>query len=172
MEILNEIWIWVLSILSGVSLSGIISSIIYACLKGAFNKTISKINVEKIAEKATDKGVEKVKEISFKHSIQPLVESGLEKINEQSNKYIEKALEKVYNKLDRVILIQEKQAAYFDNSIGVSENAKKELKKAIDDAKTTPTTVESVVVEEVITETPKVALKEQKEPKKTTKIQR
>ena len=30
-------------------------------VKGAFNKAIAKINVEKIADKATEKGVERVK---------------------------------------------------------------------------------------------------------------
>ena len=61
MEILNEIWVWIVSALGGVSLAGVISAAIYGCLKGAFSKTISKINVEKIADEATEKGIEKVK---------------------------------------------------------------------------------------------------------------
>ena len=80
MEILNEIWVWIVSALGGVSLAGVISAAIYGCLKGAFSKTISKINVEKIAKDATEKGIDKVKAVSFSHSIQPLVESELKKI--------------------------------------------------------------------------------------------
>lgn len=167
MEVLNEVWVWILSALGGVSLSGIISAVIYACLKGAFNKTINKINVQKIAEQATEKGVEKVKEVSFKHSIQPLVESGLQKVNEKSNEYIDNALEKVYAKLDKIILIQEKQAEYFDNSIGVPETKKEELKEIIRSAKEEPSVVESVVVEEVIEPTQKVASSVQKTAKNT-----
>lgn len=148
MEIFNEIWVWILSLLGGVSITGILSAIIYGCLKGAFNKTISRINVQKIADDATEKGIEKVKKVSFTHSIQPLVESGLEKVNEKSNEYINNALTKLESKLDKVILIQEKQAAYFDNSIGVSETSKEELKKAIEDAKSEIKSVESIIVEE------------------------
>ena len=82
MEILSQIWVWIGTAIGGVSLAGIISAIIYGSLKGAFNRTISKINVQKIAEQATEKGVDKVKKISFTHSIQPIVESELKKVNE------------------------------------------------------------------------------------------
>lgn len=146
---MNEILVWVLSICGGVTVSGLVSAIIYACLKGAFNKAIARINVEKIADKATEKGVERVKKIAFTHDIQPLCESELEKINEKADKHIEKTVARLESKLDKVILIQEKQAAYFDNSIGVTDTAKAELKKAIEDAKTKIVEpVESVVVEE------------------------
>lgn len=146
---MNEILVWILSICGGVTVSGLVSAIIYACLKGAFNKAIARINVEKIADKATEKGVERVKKIAFTHDIQPLCESELEKINEKADKHIEKTVARLESKLDKVILIQEKQAAYFDNSIGVTDTAKAELKKAIEDAKTEIVEpVESIVVEE------------------------
>ena len=146
---MNEVLVWILSICGGVTVSGLVSAIIYACLKGAFNKAIARINVEKIADKATEKGVERVKKIAFTHDIQPLCESELEKINEKADKHIEKAVARLEDKLNKVIAIQEKQAAYFDNSIGVSDKAKTELKQAIEDAKTdTVEPVESVIVEE------------------------
>lgn len=154
---ISEVWTWIASIFGGVSITGILTGVIYGSLKGAFNKTISKINVEKIADNATEKGVEKVKKITFNHSIQPLVESGLQKVNEKSNEYIEKTVERLEKKLDTVILIQEKQAAYFDNSIGVSETAKEELKQAILGAKKGIVEVESVIAEETIEPTPKKA---------------
>jgi hypothetical protein len=124
---------------------------------GLSNKNFVKINVEKIADQATNKGVEKVKKITFTHSIQPIVESGLQKINEKSNEYIDKSIARLEKKLDAVILIQEKQASYFDNSIGVSETAKEELKQAILGAKKGITEVESVIEEETIEPTPKKA---------------
>ena len=68
MEILNEIWVWIVSALGGVSLAGVISAAIYGCLKGAFSKTISKINVEKIAKDATEKGIDKVKAVGMSKS--------------------------------------------------------------------------------------------------------
>ena len=150
MEFLSGIWAWVMTAVGGVTLAGIISAIIYGSLKGAFNKTISKINVKEIVDKATDKGIQRVKKVSFTHSIQPLVESGLEKINEKSNQYIEAEIKRIEDKLDSIILIQEKQAAYFDNSIGVSETAKQELKDAISEAKNEFTAVGSFIVDEVV----------------------
>ena len=47
MEFLSGIWAWVMTAVGGVTLAGIISAIIYGSLKGAFNKTISKINMQK-----------------------------------------------------------------------------------------------------------------------------
>ena len=138
MEILNEIWVWIVSALGGVSLAGVISAAIYGCLKGAFSKTISKINVEKIAKDATEKGIDKVKAVSFSHSIQPLVESELKKINEMSVEVVKKELDEVKAEYKTLINIIKKLSAYFDNSIGVSDTAKQELKQAIAEAENEP----------------------------------
>ena len=138
MEILNEIWVWIVSALGGVSLAGVISAAIYGCLKGAFSKTISKIDVEKIAKDATDKGIDKVKAVSFSHSIQPLVESELKKINEMSVEVVKKELNEVKAEYKTLINIVKKLSAYFDNSIGVSDTAKQELKQAIAEAENEP----------------------------------
>lgn len=172
MEVFNEIWVWVVSILGGISLSSIITAILYGCLKGAFNKTISKINVQKIADQATEKGVEKVKKISFTHSIQPLVESELKKVNEHSVEVLKKELLDVKEKYDKVINILDKLAAYFDNSIGVPEEKKAELKQALLDAVETPIKAESVVVEETLEETTIKAVEPKQEPKTTIKVER
>ena len=172
MEIFNEIWVWIGTALGGISLSAIISAIIYGCLKGAFNRAIAKINVQKIADQATEKGVEKVKKVTFTHSIQPLVESELKKINEHSVEMLKKELLAVKDKYDKVINILDKLAAYFDNSIGVPEEKKAELKQALAEALETPITAESVVIEETIPETPVKAEETPKEPKKTTKVER
>jgi hypothetical protein len=65
-----------------------------------------------------------------------------------------------------VILILERLSAYFDNSIGVSEQAKAELKKAIADAKNEVKTAESIVEVEDIKKVEKI------ETKKSTKVER
>ena len=172
MEFLNEIWIWIMSAIGGVSLSAIISSIIYGCLKGAFNKTISKINVESIADKATEKGIERVKKVSFTHNIQPLVESELKKINEHSVEVLKKELADVQAKYDNVIDILDKLACYFDNSIGVAEEKKAELKQAIAKAQNKPMVAESVVVDEIVEPTQKQAVEPKTDGKSTTKVER
>lgn len=133
--------------IGGTTIGAIIISVIYMSLKSAFNKTIAKINVEKIAEKATDKGIERVKKITFSHNIQPLVESGLEKVNEKVNEKVDKKFANMELKQDRIIDCIEKLAAYFDDSI-VPDEKKKDLKDALERAKEEVVTVESVVVEE------------------------
>ena len=167
-EIFSQVWVWVVTALGGISLSAIISAIIYGCLKGAFNKAIAKINVEKIADKATEKGVERVKKIAFTHDIQPLVESELVKINEKSTEVLKEELKKVSVKYDKVVTILEKLSAYFDNSIGVSEQAKTELKKALVNAKEE----EVLPAESVVVVEEKVTKVEIEAPKKSTKVER
>lgn len=172
MEILNQIWVWIGTAIGGVSFAGIISAIIYGSLKGAFNKTISKINVKKITEQATEKGIEKVKKISFTHSIQPIVESELKKVNEYYVEVLKIYMEETAKKYENVIKVLEKLSAYFDNSIGVNETAKQELKKVIAEAKNEPILVESVVVEENIKETKIKAVEPEKSTKTNTKVER
>ena len=172
MEILNQVWVWLVSAIGGISVAGIITAIIYGSLKGAFNKAISKINVEKISEQATEKGIEKVKKITFTHSIQPIVESELKKVNEYSVEILKTYMEETAKKYENVLNVLDKLSAYFDNSIGVSENAKNELKQAIAEAKNEPITVESVVVDENIKETIIETVEPTKTAKKPTKVER
>ena len=176
MEILNEIWVWIVSALGGVSLAGVISAAIYGCLKGAFSKTISKINVEKIAKDATDKGIDKVKAVSFSHSIQPLVESELKKINELSVEVVKKELNEVKAEYKTLINIVKKLSAYFDNSIGVSDTAKQELKQAIAEAETEPVEPTNYAVVGKVEEEDEAKDKTEREPlqdvKKATSVER
>lgn len=153
METLNAIWQAIYPYVAGVSVTGILSAVIYGCLNGAFSKTISKVNVEKICEDATSKGIDRVKEVSFKQSIQPLCESELKKITEQANDYMKSYLDEMNKKYDQLIEIIEKLSAYFDNSIGVSDTAKEDLKDSINKAKIAPTTVETEVVDKTYEET-------------------
>lgn len=159
MEVLDIIWQYIAPIFGGLSIAGIVSAIIYGCLKGAFNRTISKINTEKIAKDAVDKGVEKVKEVSFKHNIQPIVQSELKKVTEEANEYLKQELESMKEQYAKLLNVLGKFAAYFDNSIGVPDEAKQELKQALLDAEIEPTTDEIVVDSEIVVEEPKSAEK-------------
>ena len=176
MEILNEIWVWIVSALGGVSLAGVISAAIYGCLKGAFSKTISKIDVEKIAKDATNKGIDKVKAVSFSHSIQPLVESELKKINEMSVEVVKKELNEVKAEYRTLINIVKKLSAYFDNSIGVSDTAKQELKQAIAEAENEPVEPTNYAVVGKVEEEDEAKDKTEREPlqdvKKATSVER
>ena len=170
MEIFTEIWMWIVSAVGGITLAGIITAIIYGSLKGAFNRAISKINVQKITEQATDKGIERIKKISFSHSIQPLVESELKKVYEQATKTINDELKRVQENYNNIINVLEKLSAYFDNSIGINESTKAELKNALESAKDKSVVVDSVVAEPEIVEV--THKKEAKKENTTSKIER
>jgi hypothetical protein len=172
MEILNSIWVWVLSILGGLSLSTIFVFVIKLTIGSAVKKMLAKINVEKIAEQATEKGVAKVKKISFNHNIQPLVESELVKINEKSTEVLKKELADVQKKYDNLIVIMEKLSAYFDNSIGVAEEKKADLKNAIANAKNDTITAESVVIDEFVDEDVKSVAEPEKPAKTNIEVER
>lgn len=152
MEELNRIWQIIAPYFSGVTIGGLLAAVIYGCLKGAFNRTIGKINVDKIAEQATEKGIDKIKEVSFKQSIQPLVESALVKIDEKAAAQIKEELKQTRDNYEKLVNVLEKLAAYFDGSIGVSEQAKAELHDALAQAHNLPVADDPAEVEQVIIE--------------------
>lgn len=137
MEILNTIWQYVLPIGGGVTLGALIIGILVPVVKGTVSKLIDRINVEKIEEKAVNAGVEKIKTMSFKQSIAPLVKSELVKVVEVVDDKLNEKLDEVDKRYAQIVNILAKLSAYFDNSIAVSEDAKQELKDALDDASKT-----------------------------------
>lgn len=170
MEFLSNIWLWIVSAIGGLSIAGIITTVIYGTLKGAFNRTIQKMNIEKINENLANKQMERIKKVSFTQNIQPLVETELRKITEAANEYIKKELQETQKKYDNVIAVLEKFYAYFDDSL-VSDFKKEELRKALDDAKNDTSKPNEIYVDEIIIEEPKSAV-ETKEISKKVKINR
>lgn len=161
MEILNQIWNYALPI-GGFTVGAIIIAIGSVLLKGsvtkAFEKKASELDLAKIEQAAVDKGIEKVKEISFKQSIQPLVNSELEKVYENVARHFEELSNELAKKQEQTIDILEKLSAYFDNSVGVPDTVKAELKKAIAIAKDKPITEVETTVEEVAEEPAKTVV--------------
>lgn len=171
-EIFSNGWTYVIGFLGSVGWATLLGFVI-ALINGArFNKAISSVKqlIEEGKEQATDGAVNQIQTMSFKHDIQPLVESRLETINEKSLEIVEKTLGDVLNKYTKLVNVLQALANYFDNSIGVPENAKQALKDAIKDAQNTyyiDTPVESTVV--IKHEEPKVEILE---PKVDSKISR
>lgn len=162
MEILTQVWTWIISILSGVTVAGIVSAIVYGCIRGSFKRTIAKINIKDVCKETIKETLKDMKTITYTQNIQPLVESGLEKVNEKSAQFINEKNKQLEARYDKLIKIMEKLSAYFDNSIGVSEQAKAELKEAIKEAKQ-DTQPELIVEDEVVFEVEKVIPTENKE---------
>lgn len=175
-EILSNTWAILGISFGGVSLLTIICTILWFCLKSAFNKTIREMNIKKIYEDANEEGfnagIERVKEITFKHSIEPLVISNLEKANEYSVAVLKEELGKTQAKYDKLVAIMEKLSNYFDNSIGVPEEKKAELKEAIANAKSSEICEQVIESEQVVVEEQKSEKQPEKSPKKDIKVER
>lgn len=159
---INNLWAQIAPYLGGITLGGVISCIFYAILRSAFDKTINRIDVKKISDTATEKGVEKIKDVTFTHSIQPIVESRLQEIDERTAKMYRQKLSEVQKTYMQLIEIMDKFSAYFNNSIGVAEEDKKALREAIEKAKIEPTAVESTAVIEEVKTKDKVSQKADK----------
>lgn len=104
------------------------------------------------------------------------MESGLEKINEKADERVLKYVSKLERKLDLLHEENKALARYFDNSIGVSDEAKDNLKKAVENydkqkSVIEPEIEEEVKIEEIVIEQPKLEKNTQKIEKKT-KIER
>ena len=132
-ELLNQAWVWITSIVGSIGLGTLVSYIVAL-----------------------------VKSMSFKHDIQPIVESELKKVYEYSVAVCEKEIDVVKGQYARILGVLEALSKYFDNSIGVSEEAKEELKSAIAEAK------EDAEILEPVESTPIV--EEPKEQPKETKV--
>ena len=85
----------------------LIGGILFACLKGEFEKTINKVNVKKICDTAFEAQLEKIKSVSLSQNIQPIVEEQLRKIIPVFNEHLEKILRQT----------QEKYQALFDDVV-------------------------------------------------------
>lgn len=156
-EVLNQIWGYVLPIGGGVTLGALIIAILVPTIKGVINKAVSKVDIAKIEQAAVDKGLDKIKTVSFKQSIQPVVESELRKISEEANRRIDSKIDEMNTNYTKLVNILAKLAAYFDNSIAVTDEAKKELYNAIADAQKDGKIEQTISVEEFIADTPPAA---------------
>ncbi len=137
---------------------------------------LKKIDLEKLmnetAQCVTEKGIERVKSCSYTTTIQPLVESELQKVTERANTYIHGALANVGESYMKLVAVLEALAAYFDNSIGVSEQAKAALHAAIAAAKIDTDTLENTPLEISVEEIEKEDMADPKslyEPNEETK---
>lgn len=162
----ETIWNYVLPIGGGITVGGVIIAIGTIAIKSAMSKLMSKIDVEKVEKKAVDKGLEQLKTVTFKHSIQPLASSEFKKITETANEYIEDKLDAVDKKYDKLIECIDALASYFDNSIGVTEEKKERLHKAIEKAKTDKVGE----IEVTIAENPKAVEKSNKAVEKVSVV--
>ena len=164
----TQIWTWVASILAGLSVVGIGTAIIYGAIRGYIKKLIGKTSIKAVCTETIKETHKGMKAYTFTHNIQPVLESGLEKVNEKSAEFINTKTKQLEERYDKLLKVVEKLSAYFDNSIAVSDQAKAELKEAIAEAKEDKPieVVEDVVTFEVEEEAPKEDKKQEKQEAK------
>ena len=166
-EILQEIWNTIAPYVAGGTLGSTILVSVVLILRAAICKKIDgvkeSVNNKVIANDVSKDLLEKIKNISFEQDIQPIVQSELKKVTEEANTYLKQQLKETQEGYNKLLNCVEKLAMYFDNSIGVSDEAKAELKNAIELARTKeePSNqfTTTIVVEEVAQEQPKKAKK-------------
>lgn len=158
MEWLNSVWEYVVPIGGGITIGAIVVAILSAILKGFTTKFTEKVNLQAIEQKAVDSGIDKLKNVSFKQTIQPVVESGLKKVSEEANARIDEHLAETELRYQKLITIMEKFACYFDGAVGVSQEVKDDFKQAIKDAQI-DTVDETLTAVEEVKETAKTATK-------------
>lgn len=165
MEWLEIIKQSLIGILGGLSISAILTAIILGCIKGIGEKISKKINVEKITENAVEKGIDKVKSISYTQTVQPVLESGLEKVNEKSAEFINKKYDELKQDYRNIVDILKSLASYFDDAFGVPDHKKEKLHQAIEKAENKVVEPQVIKVQEEHIEQPKQADNNQKETK-------
>ena len=144
MEI-NAIWDAIAPYVTGTGMGALIGGILFACLKGAFEKTINKVNVEKICNTAFEAQLKKIKSVSFSQNIQPIVEEQLRKIIPVFNEHLDKTLKQTQEKYQALLDVTIALTKYFENGYGIPEATKENLKKAILKAQEQLDTEEEVV---------------------------
>lgn len=165
---MDEIWQIVLQALSGISIGAILTAIIVGIVKGSVSKIVTKINAKKISEDAVDKGMERIKEVTFTHSIQPIAEEGLKKIIELNDKALKEYFDRMTTMYLKLVQALEEFTHYYDGATIPAETREK-LQKAIDSAKDfvlglqeEPNKVEAIPCEVVVEEAPKEEKKKEK----------
>ena len=148
-EILAKVLLYLGIGVGGTTVGGIIVGIVIACVKGLSKRALAKLNVKQIAQDTVNETVGQVKKVVMTHSIQPLVASEIEKVNEKVDARLIEMCERVDKRLDKIVNIFDKFYDYFEDSM-VSDDKKKAMKTAIEDAKQECVEIESVIVEETI----------------------
>lgn len=174
-EIVN-IWNTIAPYFIGTTLGSTIVVSLVLILRAAIIKKIDgvdqKLDAKTFAKEMFKYLKEELKTMTIEQNIQPIVNSELQKINEASSELVKEELKLTQENYDKLINVVEKLAAYFDNSIGVSEEAKQDLRNAVLTAKEVPSSTFVSTLE--ISEPEKVEeiVIEKKSKKKTAEIER
>lgn len=177
-ESLQQIWDTIAPYVTGTTIGSIVMIAATTIIKSAIAKLGKKqdevFSSKVVAKEVSNEMKDEIKNITFEQNIQPLVKSELKKVTEEANAYLKQQLKETQEGYNKLINCLEKLAAYFDNSIGVPDEAKAELKQAIEEAKVPAEPVNTFETKVVVEEQPKEIVIETKKAskKKSAEIER
>lgn len=151
MSYLNTIWGYVLPYLPLV-ISTVVSTVVPIIIKKIVNKKLDTIDTEKVANQATDACLNKIKDVSFEHSIKPLVESELIKVREEAKLIVKDEVKEIVKGNNDIMATLQALKTYFDDSAFISQDKKDNVQAIIDNSK--EKVVEPVVSKIVVEEKP------------------
>lgn len=169
-ESLQQIWDTIAPYVTGTTIGSIVMIAVTTIIKSAIAKLGKKqdevFSSKVVAKEVSNEMKDEIKNITFEQNIQPLVKSELKKVTEEANAYLKQQLKETQEGYNKLINCLEKLAAYFDNSIGVPDEAKAELKQAIEEAKVPAEPTNTFETKVVVEEQPKEIVVEKKASKK------
>ena len=176
-ESIQQIWDTIAPYVTGTTIGSIVMIAVTTIIKSAIAKLGKKqdevFSSKVVAKEVSNEMKDEIKNISFEQTIQPLVESELKKVTEAANEYVKQQLKETQEGYNKLLNCLEKLSAYFDNSIGVPDEAKAELKQAIEDAKVPAEPVNTFETKVVVEEQPKeIAIEKKASKKKSAEIER
>lgn len=164
MEYLNTIWGYILPYLP-IIINAVVSAFITIVIKKIVDKKLSTIDAEKVAKQATDACLDKIKDVSFEHSIKPMAESELLKIREEAKQIVKNEIKDVVKGNNDIMATLQALKTYFDDSAFISQDKKDNVQSIIDGSKekiVEPVESKIVIEENIVKE----------EEKATKKVQR
>lgn len=124
METFNEVWAYVQPIVTSATFGAIFTAIICGIIKGTISKKFSKLDLDDNVNKIIDASMQRIKDVTFKHDIEPLVEAHLAEIKQELTSEVNENLKLIKDvELELSILIGN-LAAYFENSSAITPEKK------------------------------------------------
>ena len=134
METIQKAWNIIAPYLTGITIGGIVSALFYAIFSGSIKAFINRINIDKVVNDTIDSTMNKVKGLTINVELEPLVADKLNDIETHINNELDSVLKTTTKKVNMLIECVGKLATYFDNSIAIPEETKKELHELVDKA--------------------------------------
>lgn len=158
----NAIWEVIKPYFTAGTIATAIATIYGIISKHNLVKKLKEIDFKKAQEDIVEGGIEKVKDVTFKCDITPIVESKLVDIEQKALLAVKEQVDTMKVQYANMLAVLKGISAYFDDSYLISQEKKEAVQQAIEDAEKELPKDETIVIEAVVEEEPQ----QKEEPKK------